>query len=89
MCNNMCIHFPYVLFCLYTCHAKVSVAATTVQRVDSVWRDESSKGMHQYALYSACTLWITGYHHALTRPATQKHALTVNMFLVIDSVNML
>jgi hypothetical protein len=40
----------------------------------------AAKDCKEYALHSACTLRIAGFRHALTRPVTQTHALTVDVF---------
>jgi hypothetical protein len=40
----------------------------------------TTKECREYAPHSACTVWFTGFTHALTRPTTQKHALNVVVF---------
>ena len=40
----------------------------------------NTKECREYAPHSACTVRLTGFTHARTRPVTQKHALTVVVF---------
>ena len=40
----------------------------------------TTKECTEHAPHSACTVWFNGFTHALTRPTTQTHALTVDVF---------